>query len=117
RVRAVEGAPHALDPAGPRARTTVALPLPLPALLPMESPPPRARTIPPSDQRPGREGPAVGFIAGAVAITALALGASIWARSQRPGAPLYAHAGLGTHALATRLHDVAAAAAPAAEEG
>jgi serine/threonine protein kinase len=76
RVRAVEGAP--LSPgSGPHAHTTVALPQ-------QESPPPRARTIePPSDARPRREIPALAWFAGALVLTASALGGSLWVRTTR----------------------------------
>jgi serine/threonine-protein kinase len=110
RVRAVEGAP--LTP-NPHARTTVALPgaareMPqgptptVPAIPLMESPPPRARSIaPPSDEGRGRPGPSPRWITGAVALTAMALGSSILARSRRAGVPVsWARAGLGTHVLA-----------------
>jgi serine/threonine protein kinase len=112
RVRAVEGAP--LTPAAGRPasdRDTVALPAP-PL---MESPPPRARSIsPPSDETPRREVPALVWFAGALLVTGLAVGGSIWARTSRVAAISRARTGFGKLALDANLRTGAVALAGAA---
>ena len=81
----------------------------------MESPPPRARSIsPPSDVKPRREVPTLAWFAGALVVTGLAVGGSIWARTSRVASIARARAGLGKLALDANLRTGAAVLAGAA---